>query len=287
MAIEKRLKGKLALVTGASRGLGRATALALVREGAHVIITARGLGALEELDDEIRKMSGTATILRLDLRNGDQIDHLGPTIFQRWGKLDILVGNAGTLGPLSPLSHVTADQWASVLDINLSANWRLIRTLDPLLKKAEVGRAVFVSSGAVNSCRAYWGPYSVTKAGLEALARTYAAECANTNVRVNLMNPGPMRTIMRAKAFPGENPETLPEPSAVAPLVVELTLPSTTANGEVFVFHDWRIARDKAEAARHEGAVETAGATAVGAAPAPDEQSPAPPPKGKKAKASE
>jgi NAD(P)-dependent dehydrogenase (short-subunit alcohol dehydrogenase family) len=263
-----RLKGKLALVTGASRGLGRATALALVREGAHVIITARSQGALEELDDEIRKHSGTATILRLDLRNGDQIDHLGPTIFQRWGRLDILIGNGGMLGPLSPLPHVTGDQWQQVIDVNLSANWRLIRTLDPLLKNAEAGRVVFVSSGAVSSCRAYWGPYSVTKAGLEALARTYAAECANSPVRVNVVNPGPMRTIMRAKAFPGENPETLPEPAAVAPLLVELALPATTANGEVIAFHDWRTLRGKAE---------TAGSDAATL----DEQSPAPPAKGK------
>ncbi len=285
MALDKRLKGKLALVTGASRGLGRATALALARDGAHVIVTARSQGALEELDDEIRKVGGTATILRLDLRNGDQIDHLGPTIYQRWGKLDILVGNAGLLGPLAPLPHVTADQWQLVLDVNLSANWRLIRTLDPLLKNAEAGRAVFVSSGAVSSCRAYWGPYSVTKAALEALARTYAAECANTAVRVNIVNPGPMRTVMRAKAFPGENPETLPEPAAVAPLMVELCLPATSANGEVVIFHDWRTAQDKAAPAPH---ADSAAPVSADAAPALDEQSPAPPSKGKsKAKASE
>lgn len=235
----KRLKGRLALVTGASRGLGRATALALAREGAHVIITARTEGALEEVDDEIRAVFGTATILRLDLKKGDMIDQLGPTIYQRWGKLDILVANAGILGPLAPLSHISADNWTSVIDSNLTANWRLIRTLDPVLKLSDQGRAIFVSSGAAKKCRAYWGPYAVSKAGLEALARTYAAECENTPIRVNLVNPGPIRTAMRSKAFPGENPLTLPEPKEVARLLVELALPDVEANGEMFSYHDW------------------------------------------------
>lgn len=239
MAREKRLKGKLALVTGASRGLGRATALALAREGAHVIVTARSEGALEDLDDEIRAAYGTATILRLDLKKGEMIDQLGPTLFQRWGKLDILVANAAILGPLAPLPHVSADNWAAVIESNLTANWRLIRTLDPLLKLAEGGRAIFVTSGAAAACRAYWGPYSVSKAGLEALARTYAAECENTPIRVNLVNPGPMRTMMRAKAFPGENPASLPDPTEVARLIVELASPDVEANGETIAYQDW------------------------------------------------
>ncbi len=239
MAIEKRLKDRLALVTGASRGLGRATARALAREGAHVIITARTQGALEELDDEIRAFKGKATILKLDLRNGEHVDQLGPTIFQRWGKLDIFVANAGMLGPLSPLGHITTDSWTAVIDTNLNANWRLLRTLDPLLKRSDSGRVVFVSSGAAEKCRAYWGPYSVSKAALEALAKTYAAECENTPIRVNVINPGPIRTGMRARAFPGEDPKTLPSPDQVAPLIVELALPDLDLNGKIFSYREW------------------------------------------------
>ncbi len=209
MKNKKPLKDRLALVTGASRGIGRAVALALAQDGAHVVVAARTIGALEELDDEIRKAGGKATLLQLDLSKGDKIDQLGPTLFQRWGKLDIFVGNAGVLGPLSPLHHVTEDAWNQVIDINLSANWRLIRTLDPLLKRSDAGRAVFVTSGAATGKYAYWGPYAVSKAGLEALVKTYAHELEDTSVRVNLVNPGPVRTAMRAKAFPGEDPNTL------------------------------------------------------------------------------
>lgn len=229
---EQRLKGRIALVTGASRGIGRAVAKVLVREGAHIIATARSAGALEDLDDEIRALGGAATLLPLDLRKSDRIDTLGPTIFQRWGHLDILVANAGTLGPLSPLPHVTADAWDMVMRINLEANWRLIRTLDPLLQRAEAGRAVFVSSGAAHGAHAYWGPYAVSKAGLEALARTWADEVARTPIRVNIVDPGPTRTAMRTKAFPGEDPMTLPPPEEVAELIAMLTLPSETRNGE-------------------------------------------------------
>lgn len=253
MSIDKRLKGRLALVTGASRGLGRATALALAREGADVIITARSEAALEETDDKIREAGGKATILKLDLRRGDHIDQLGPTIYQRWGKLDIFIANAGLLGPLSPLPHVTADSWSAVLDTNLTANWRLIRTLDPLLKHSDAGRAVFVTSGAARNCRAYWGAYSVSKAGLEALAMTYAHECESTPIRVNLMDPGPMRTIMRAKAFPGEDPKTLPEPQLVARLALELSLPSLKTNGERYVFRDWQKNRSELKTAQGGG----------------------------------
>ncbi len=239
MSREMRLTGRLALVTGASRGLGRATALALAREGAHVIISARTNGALEEVDDEVRAMGGKATILRLDLRQGDRIDQLGPTIYQRWGKLDVLVATAGVLGALSPLPHVTADAWNAAIDVNLNANWRLIRTLDPLLKLSDAGRAIFVSSNAASGDKAYWGPYAASKAGLEALARTYAAESETTGLRVSIVNPGPMRTQMRARAFPGEDPKTLPPPEDVAQMLVELALPSSAANGEVVSFRDW------------------------------------------------
>ncbi len=240
MKNKKPLKDRLALVTGASRGIGRALALALAEHGAHVVVAARTIGALEELDDEIRKAGGKATLLQLDLSKGDKIDQLGPTLFQRWGKLDIFVGNAGVLGPLSPLHHVTEDAWNQVIDINLSANWRLIRTLDPLLKRSDAGRAVFLTSGAATGKYAYWGPYGVSKAGLEALVKTYAHELADTSVRVNLVNPGPVRTAMRAKAFPGEDPNTLPAPDELVPLFLELVSPECDFSGRVINFADWK-----------------------------------------------
>ena len=241
----RRLAGRLALITGASRGIGRAVALAMAREGAHVVLLARTVGALEELDDEIRSTGGAATLIELDLRKGDKIDALGPTLYQRWGKLDILVGNAGILGPLSPLAHVPADAWADVMEINLNANWRLIRTCDPLLRKSDAGRAIFVSSGAATGAYAYWGPYAVSKAGLEALVRTYANEIDSSPVRANLINPGPTRTDMRAKAFPGEDPMTLPAAEEIAPLFVELASPTSTVNGQLIHFHEWRKARQR------------------------------------------
>ncbi len=237
------LKNRLALITGASRGLGRAAALAYARAGAHVILVGRTTGALEEIDDEIKTFAEPATLLTLDLRKGETIDGLGPTIYERWGKLDIFLANAAMLGPLSPLPHVTADSWQMVMDVNLTANWRLIRTLDPVLKRSDAGRAIFVSSGAASGQYAYWGPYAVSKAGLEALARSYAAECENSAVRVSIVNPGAMRTTMRAKAFPGEDPMTLPTPEEVAPLLVDLAQPSSTINGETVRFREWRAAR--------------------------------------------
>ncbi|MCC7253781.1 SDR family NAD(P)-dependent oxidoreductase [Hyphomicrobium sp.] len=233
MSPRPRFQDRIALVTGASRGLGRAMALALAREGAHVVICARTIGALEELDDEIRALGGHATILKLDLRAHDRIDQIGPVLYQRWGKLDILVAAGGILGPLSPLPHISADAWQSVLDINLSANWRLIRTLDPLLKRAEAGRALFVTAGAAAADLAYWGPYAVSKAGLEALVKSYAHELANTNVRVTLLDPGPLRTALRAKAFPGEDKSKLVEPEQVAAFALPLLLPTQTENGKI------------------------------------------------------
>jgi NAD(P)-dependent dehydrogenase (short-subunit alcohol dehydrogenase family) len=248
MKNKKPLKDRLALVTGASRGIGRALALALAQHGAHVVVVARTIGALEELDDEIRKDGGKATLLQLDLSKGDKIDQLGPTLFQRWGKLDIFVGNAGVLGPLSPLHHVTEDAWNQVIDINLSANWRLIRTLDPLLKRSDAGRAVFLTSGAATGKYAYWGPYGVSKAGLEALVKTYAHELEDTSVRVNLVNPGPVRTGMRAKAFPGEDPNTLPAPDELVPLFLELVSPECDFSGRVINFADWKKKQAPADA---------------------------------------
>jgi NAD(P)-dependent dehydrogenase (short-subunit alcohol dehydrogenase family) len=237
------LSGRIALVTGASRGIGRAAALGLARAGAHVIVAARSVGALETLDDEIQAIGGAATLLQLDLKKGDRVDQVGPTIYQRWQRLDILVANAGILGPLSPLGHTTEDGFLSTIDINLIANWRLIRTLDPLLKRSDAGRAIFVTSGAASGKYAYWGAYSASKAGLEALVKTWAAELVNTPVRANLINPGATRTQMRARAFPGEDPATLPAPNELVPLFVELASPDCERNGETVNFRDWRAAQ--------------------------------------------
>jgi NAD(P)-dependent dehydrogenase (short-subunit alcohol dehydrogenase family) len=243
MKAKKTFKDRLALVTGASRGIGRAVARALARDGAHVIVTARTVGGLEELDDEIRAAGGNATLLALDLRNGIKIDQLGPTIYQRWGKLDMVVGSAGILGPLSPLHHVSEDAWNAVIETNLSANWRLIRTLDPLLKRSDAGRAVFVTAGAASGKNAYWGPYAVSKAGLETLVKTYAHEVADSPVRVNLIDPGAVRTQLRAKAFPGEDPDTLPAPEDVVPMFLDLLSPDYSHNGRVVTFRDWQKKR--------------------------------------------
>lgn len=232
----KPLADRIALVTGASRGIGRAVAKALSAAGAHVILTARTVGGLEEVDDEIRSEGGSATLVPLDLRQADKLDALGPSLFQRWGKLDIVVANAGVLGPLSPLAHITTDAWNEVIDVNLTANWRLIRSVDPLLRRAEAGRAIFVSSGAASALNPYWGPYAVSKAGLEALVKTYAREIESTPIRANIINPGPIRTGMRSKAFPGEKPETLKTPEDIAPLFVKLASPAFEENGRIFNF---------------------------------------------------
>jgi NAD(P)-dependent dehydrogenase (short-subunit alcohol dehydrogenase family) len=240
---DRPLSGRIALVTGASRGIGRAVALGLANAGAHVVITARSLGALEALDDEIQAAGGAATLLQLDLKKGDRIDQLGPTLYQRWQHLDILVANAGILGPLSPLGHTTEDAFLATIDINLNANWRLIRTLDPLLKRSDAGRAIFVTSGAASGKYAYWGAYAASKAGLEALVKTWAEELANTSVRANLVNPGATRTQMRAKAFPGEDPMTLPAPEDLVPLFLEFASPHCQRNGEIVNFRDWRSSR--------------------------------------------
>jgi len=227
------LADRIALITGASRGIGRAIALAYAREGAHVILIARGVKALENVDDEIRALGGTASLAPLDLADGEKIDNLGPTIYERWGRLDILVANAGILGPLSPLSHISSADWDEALTINLTANWRLIRTLDPLLRQSDAGRTIFLTSGAVQNIRAYWGPYAVSKAALEALAKTYAAETVTTPLHVNLVNPGATATAMRAQAMPGEDQSTLPAPEDLAQVFVELASPACSEHGEV------------------------------------------------------
>jgi len=232
------LKTRIAVVTGASRGIGRATALALARAGAHVIALARTQGGLEELDDEIKAAGGTATLVPADLKDFAAIDRLGAAIFERWKKLDILIGNAGVLGRLSPLVHIEPKTWEEAMTVNVTANWRLTRSLDPLLRQSDAGRAVFVTSGAAQKCNAYWGTYSVSKAALEALVKTYAAEVATTQVRANLFSPGPTRTKMRAQAFPGEDPETLPSPETVANQLIEMASPRFGDNGTVWAYND-------------------------------------------------
>ncbi len=230
----RMLEGRVALVTGASRGIGYASALALGRMGAHVIATARNSRQLEGLDDAL-KAEGLpgATLTPFNLRDFAAIDRLGQAIFERWGKLDILVGNAGQLGQLGPIGHVKPDAWTELIEVNLTANWRLIRSMDPLLRIADAGRAVFVTSGAAHKAPAYWGPYAVSKAGLEALVKSYAAELVETKVKANLFNPGRVRTAMRAKAMPGEDANTLPSPDEVAVDLVRLCLPTCESQGEV------------------------------------------------------
>jgi len=225
------LDGTIALVTGASRGIGAATAVELARLGARVVITARTQGGLEETDDAIRAVSGEATILPLDLREGTQIDAIGPTLFQRFGRLDVLVHNAGALGRLTPVSHILPDDWSDVVAVNLSAAWRLIRTCDPLLRQAPAGRAVFVTEDRAREPRAYWGAMGATKAGMEHLVLTWAQEVATTRLRVNLFDPGPVATRMRANAFPGEDPTTLPAAGLAAPALAALCLPAEEGNG--------------------------------------------------------
>ena len=230
------LTGRIALLTGASRGIGAATALALARAGAHVVAVARTIGGLEELDDAIRAVGGTATLVPLDLTDTDGIIRLAAALLQRYQRLDVLIGNAGLVGPSSPLDHVQPKDWEEVMAVNVTANWHLIRAMDALLRRSDAGRAVFISSGAAHNMRAYRGPYSVSKAALEALARTYAAETVSTAVRVNLVNPGPTRTRMRAQVMPGEDPMTLPPPEAVAEKIVALCLPDFTETGRLYDF---------------------------------------------------
>ncbi|MEO0792189.1 MAG: SDR family NAD(P)-dependent oxidoreductase [Pseudomonadota bacterium] len=225
------LTNRVALVTGASRGIGRAVALALSKAGAHVIACARRQSALEDLDDEIQRQGGTATLVQFDLKDAEKIDLLGPSIYARWKKLDIFVGNAAILGPLSPLNHIKASDWQDVMAVNTTANWLLLRTLDPLLRASDAGRVVFMTAAAAEAKRAYWAPYATSKAGLEALAKTYAQEVENASVRVNLIDPGPVRTELRARAYPGENPGILTAPEAVTPLVMKAVAADFDANG--------------------------------------------------------
>jgi NAD(P)-dependent dehydrogenase (short-subunit alcohol dehydrogenase family) len=229
-----RLKDRIALVTGASRGIGRAVAQTFAQEGAHVLLLARSRKVLEEVDDRIRSTSGAkATLIPLDLADGKAIDALGPALHERFGRLDILVGNAAILGQLSPLTHISSAFWDRCFAVNVTANWRLIRTLDPLLRRSEAGRVIFVTSGVANSRRAYWAPYAVTKAALESLAKIYATETSDSAVKVNLIDPGATATGMRAQAYPGEDQTKLPTPADVAKAFVPLAMPDYTETGKI------------------------------------------------------
>ena len=231
------LANRLALVTGASRGIGREVAKALAAAGAHVVALARTQGGLEELDDEIRALGGSATLVPLDLKDFDALDRLGLTLHERWGKLDILVGNGAILGPISPLNHIEPKQFDEVFAVNVTANYRLIRSLDPLLRASDAGRAIFVSSAAGSNAHAYWGLYGASKAALDLMVRDWAEEVRNiTPIRVMLVNPGRTRTRMRALAAPGEDPMTLPTPDAIAPHFVEMAAPAWQETGKIFDF---------------------------------------------------
>lgn len=228
------LRGRTAVVTGASRGIGYYLSLELAKRGAHVIAIARTVGGLEELDDEIIALGGTATLVPLDLSDMPAIDRLGATINERWGKLDIFVGNAAILGTIAPLGHIEAKTFERLMTLNVTSMWRLIRSLDPLLRASDAGRAIMLSSSVAHSARAFWGPYAASKAAVEVLARSWAAETVRMDLRVNSVNPGATRTAMRAQAMPGEDPETLPHPRETAEKIIHLADPALTITGQLF-----------------------------------------------------
>lgn len=240
------LDGRIALVTGASRGIGYFTALALAKAGAHVVAVARTTGGLEELDDAIREAGGSTTLVPMDLTDFPAIDRLGAAIHERWGKLDILMANAAVLGTISPVGHVEAKTFDKVMAINVTATWRIMRSVEPLLVKSDAGRALILSSGVAHSARAFWGPYAASKAAVETLARVWAAETSKTGLTVNSIDPGAARTAMRALAVPGEDPQTLPHPSEVAERLLPLCEPQCTESGKLFRirenrFFDYRL----------------------------------------------
>jgi len=227
----RRLEGRIALITGASRGIGAAVARRFAAEGAHLILAARTRGGLEEIDDTARQFGDSATLVELDLMDGPAIDQLGGAIAERFGRLDILVGNAAMLGALSPMGHYSPATWDNVIALNLTANWRLIRSMDALLRASDAGRAIFTTCAISAHPRAYWGPYGVSKAGLEAMVQIYAEELKRTNVRVNCLDPGIVETRLRADAYPGEAPGTQAMPDDVAGLFVTLATPDCSFHG--------------------------------------------------------
>ncbi|HZL30090.1 MAG TPA: SDR family NAD(P)-dependent oxidoreductase [Pseudolabrys sp.] len=231
---DKSLSGRIALVTGASRGIGAALALQLAQAGAHVIAVARTVGGLEELDDKIKTAGGSATLVPLDMKDSPGIERLAGALKERYGRLDVLVGNAGVLGMPGPLAHYEAKDFDNMFAVNVTANYHFIHAMDPLLQAAPAGRAVFLTSAVAHMGRAYWGAYAGSKAALEAMVRSYASEIATTNVRANLFGPGPTRTRMYLTAFPGADPATLPTPEEVATLMLPLCLPACTENGKLY-----------------------------------------------------
>ena len=228
------LDGRIALITGASRGIGAAVAERFAAEGARLILAARTPGALEEVDDRVAAAANgaTATLVPVDLADHDRIDEIAGALAERFGRIDILVGNAAVLGGLAPLAHVEPERWTEAMNVNLTANWRLIRAFEPLLRQSRAGRAIFVTSGVTRGAFPYWGPYAASKAALEALVRTWAAELEKTAIRINILDPGVVRTRMRAEAMPGEDPMTLPPPESLAGTFVELASADCRRNGE-------------------------------------------------------
>ncbi len=246
--MSKPLSDRIALVTGASRGIGAALACTLAREGAHVVAVARTVGGLEELDDAIRAAGGSASLVPLDMRDYDGIARLAATLNERYRRLDVLVGNAGVGGISAPLEHFEPKAWDELIAVNLTANWHLLRQMGPLLRASDAGRIVFMSSGAAHNARAYRGPYAASKAALETLARTYAHETASTKVKVNVFAPGPTRTRMRAMVMPGEDPMTLPTPQEVAEAIVPLCLPSLAETGKLYDYPQRKLLSFRAPA---------------------------------------
>ena len=234
--MSKRLEGRITLITGASRGIGRAMAKRFAAEGAHPILTARTTAALEELDDEIRAETGIeSTLIPLDVTDYDAIDQIGAALFERFGRLDAFVANHGTLGTLMPLHQLGPKVWDRVMNVNLTACWRMTRSFHPLLRASDSGRAIYVTSAVGHQPRAFWSAYAISKAGLEMMARIYAEETEKTNIRVNLVNPGPTRTGMRAAAMPGEDVETVKTPESIAHVFVDLASATCTKHGEMIV----------------------------------------------------
>ncbi|NNE82394.1 MAG: SDR family NAD(P)-dependent oxidoreductase [Alphaproteobacteria bacterium] len=233
MAEPRRLHDRVALITGASRGIGAEVAKRFAAEGAHVILMARTVGGLEEVDDAIKALGGAATLVPCDLTEFDRLDNLGPPLLERFGRLDIFVGNAAILGTMTPLAQYDAKAWNEVFDANVHANWRLMRVVEPLLRRSDAGRAILVTSAAAKNPKAYWGAYAITKSALETMTQVWAAELVNTSVRVNLLSPGATRTQMRSAAFPGEDPLTLKTPDAVTDAFLDLAAPDCTRHGEM------------------------------------------------------